>query len=89
MTRSNGANPTARPRPQMDVHVDAGRQRVGSGTMHRAWADVEGAHRDCVLQSRVDGDHAASGAQVGNPVTLRQPRLLHDVNKELGILLRG
>ena len=79
----------ARPRTQVDIHVDADRQSVDARTPDGLRTHIERGDLRRSLLARRDGDNPTSGAQVGYATTARQPGLLHHVNEELGVFLRG
>ena len=73
----------------MHVHVDADRQSVDPRTPDGLRTHIERGDLRRSLLGRRDGDNPTPGAQVGYPTTARQPALLHHVNEELGVFLRG
>ena len=79
----------ARPRAQVHVDVDADRQSVHARTPDGLRTHVERGDLRRSLLARRDGHHPTAGAQVGYPTTERQPALLHHVDEELGVRLRG
>ena len=73
----------------MNLDVDVRDDRPLPRGMDRTRADVERSDlRRAVLGGRDRGDTAA-GAQVGDSTSARQPSLIHDVDQQLRVFLRG